>query len=274
MDLPEEIELAKKQRVRDRLLERLTNREEEMAELRTIQQQFEARYTMTVGRLYAEIDDLEAQIAKEEYKLVPDDVEIKKRAEELRRLAEESAKRAEEAAKRASEWKPTAEARKAYHNLARANHPDLAIDAAEKDKRHMLMAELNEAFSSGDQAKLEQMAEDLRFSPHLVPGDTIGDELVRAIRQISQIKMRMAALVRERETIEKSELFELRQRVEAESAEGRDLLDHMANRTRSHIGKVARRLEHLKNVNSAAEEYVKETFGLDIADFREEKNKK
>ena len=53
---------------------------------------------MQVGRLCADLDDIEAQIAEEEYKLVPDDEEIKKKAEELRRRAEESAARALEAA--------------------------------------------------------------------------------------------------------------------------------------------------------------------------------
>ena len=67
---PEDIELAKKQRVLERLLDRLATQEEEMTDLRAEQQQFEARYTMTVGRLYAEMDDLEAQIADEEDRII------------------------------------------------------------------------------------------------------------------------------------------------------------------------------------------------------------
>ena len=273
MHTPEEIELSKKQKVRDRLMDRLADREEEMADLRALQERFEARYTMSVGRLYAEMDELEAQIAEEEYKLVPDDVEIKKRAEELRRQAEESAKRAAEALEKEGDWKPTAEAKKAYHELARSIHPDLAIDAAEKEKRHGLMAELNQAYSSGDQIRLNELAEQLKHSPDLVAGNTIGDELVRTIRQIFQIKQRMTALFNEMHEAEQGELFILRKKVDAEFAEGRDLLEHMANRTRSHINKVQRRLDNLKNVNLAAEEYVKDTFGLDIADFRGEKKK-
>ena len=268
---PEDIELAKKQRVLERLLDRLATQEEEMTDVRAEQQQFEAKYTMTVGRLYAEMDELEAQIAEEEYKLVPDDVEIKKRAEELRRHAEDSAKRAAEAEALANDWQPTAETRKAYHELARAIHPDLAIDAAEKEKRHVMMAELNQAYSTGDRARLRELADELKHSPHLVPGDTIGDELVRVIRQISQIKGRRESLVEERAEAQQGELFVLKQKVDTETAEGRDLLAHMANRTRSHINKVERRLNNLKNVNLAAEDYVKEKFGLDIADFRDER---
>ncbi len=57
-------------------------------------------------------------------------------------------------------------------------------------------------------------------------------------------------------------------RVEAEMAEGRDMLAQMAARTRVHIRKSQRRLQNLKNVNQAQEEYVKEKFGMDIEDFR------
>lgn len=264
---PEEVELNKKRRVLDRLKDRLATSEEEMADLRALQEQFEAQYTMNVARLYAEFDDIEAQIAEEEVKLVPDDEEIIKKAEELRRRAEESAARAAEDAE-AKEFLPTAEAKKAYHDLARVIHPDLALDAAEKDRRHGLMAELNQAYSSGDQQKLNKLVADMRNSPDLVTGDSIGDELVRTIRQMSQVKIRLNELIVERQEAEGSELYTLRKKVEAEMAEGRDLLAQMAARTQVHIKKSERRLMNLRNVNQAQEEYVKEAFGMDIEDFR------
>jgi (p)ppGpp synthase/HD superfamily hydrolase len=65
-----------------------------------------------------------------------------------------------------------------------------------------------------------------------------------------------------------SEQFELQKRVDAEHAEGRDMLAHMAARTRTHIVKAERRLAHLRTVNEAAEGYVKDKYGLDIEDFR------
>jgi len=269
METPEDIELAKKRRVVDRLAERLATKEEEMADLREELDRFEARYTMEVGRLYAQQDELDAQIAEEELKLVPDDEEIKNKVEELRRLAEESAARAAEAEKHSSEkWEPSAEARKAYHDLARIIHPDLALDAIEKDRRHTLMAELNHAYSSGDQAKLKKLSKELRVSPEAVQGGTLGDELVRAIRQIAQMRKRFAELGEEKAKSEASELFELYQKVEAENTEGRDLLKHMAERAKTHIKKTGRRLENLRNVTAAQEEHVKEAFGLEIGDFR------
>jgi hypothetical protein len=220
-----------------------------------------------VARFYAEFDDIEAKIAEEELKLVPDDEEIKKRVEELRRRAEESAARAE-AAHEAEEYIPTLEAKKAYHNLARVIHPDLALDETEKERRHGLMAELNQAYSSGDQKKLDKMIEDLRHSPDVVKGDSVGDDLVRVIRQIYQVNKRFGELEKEKAEAESSELYDLRQKAKAEMSEGRDMLKQMAASTRSHILKASRRLENLRNVNAAQEEYVQETYGLDIEDFR------
>ena len=266
---PEEIELNKKRRVLERLKDRLADREEEMADLRALQEQFEAQYTMGVARLYAEFDAIEAEIAEEEVKLVPDDEEIKKKAEEMRRRAEESAARAAEDAQAGNfRFNPTLEAKKAYHNLARVIHPDLALDVDEKERRHGLMAELNAAYSAGDQKKLNKLVEDYRNSPDLVRGDTVGDELVRAIRQIFQIKVRLNELHEERLIAESSELYTLRKKVETEMAEGRDLLSQMASRTRVHIKKSQRRLANLRSVNAAAEEYVKERYGMDIGEFR------
>lgn len=266
---PEEVELSKKRRVVERLAERLADAEEAIADLRADLERFEARYAMEVGRLYAEQDEIDARIAEEELKLVPDDEEIKKKVEELRRLAEESAARAKAAGEKdAEEWRPTAEARKAYHDLARSIHPDLVLDAGEKERRHNLMAELNHAYSSGNQERMRKLADELRVSPDAVTGGTVGDELVRAIRQISQIQRRLIEIETEKQKTTASELFALHEKAVAESAAGRDMLRQMAERARTHIAKTQRRLENLKNVNQSQEEYVKDKFGLDISSFR------
>lgn len=265
---PEEIELNKKRALLERLKDRLADSEEEMADLRAELEQFEAQYTMGVGRLYAELDDIEALIAEEEFKLVPDDEEIKKKVEELRRRAEESAKRVEEAEAHSEKRQPTPDAKKAYHNLARTIHPDLALDPEEKEKRHGLMAQLNQAYAAGDQTTLNKLVDVLRNSPDLVKGDSIGDDLVRVIRQISQVKDRLRELKGERLTAEGSELFILREKMKAEAAEGRDMIKQIAARTTVQIRKSARRLENLKTVNKAAEEHVRDKYGMDISAFR------
>ena len=130
------------------------------------------------------------------------------------------------------------------------------------------MAKLNEAYSAGDQNRLNKLVEDFRDSPDLIRGDSIGDDLVRAIRQIWQIKNRLKELREEKLKAELSELFTLREKVRAEMREGRNTLKQMGERTKTYIKKSERRLENLRNLNQAQEEYVKDRYGMDISAFR------
>lgn len=266
---PERIELEKKRRKLERLKDRLADREEEMAELRAELEQTEANYTIQVGRHYAELDEIEAQIAEEELKLVPDDEEIKKKVEELRRRAEESAADLEEAQRCNHKLNPTPEAKKAYHNLARLIHPDLATDEEERARRHDLMAKLNDAYADGDQNLLNKLVEEYRDAPELVRGDSIGDDLVRVIRQISQVATRLRELKSEKLKAELSEAFAMREKVRTEAIEGRDYFRQMSERARTHIMKAQRRLITLQNLNVAQEDYVREKYGMDISEFRQ-----
>jgi hypothetical protein len=267
---PEEIELNKKRAVLERLKDRLATSEEQMADLRAELEQFEAQYTMEVGRLYADLDEIDAEIAEEEVKLNPEDEEIKRKAEEARKRAEESAAQADEENWQACtfKWQPTAEAKKAYHKLARMIHPDLALDAEERERRHDLMAKLNDAYSAGDQNLLNKLVEEYRDSPDLIKGDSIGDEFVRAIRQIAQVKARLGELREEKLTLELSELFVLRGKVHAEMLEGRNLLKQMAERTRTHIKKAERRLSNLRQANMSEESDTHVRHGLNISSFQ------
>ena len=241
-----------------------------MADLQAELEQFEAQYTMEVGRYYADLDEVEAQIAEEEVKLNPEDEEIKKKAEEARKRAEESAAQADEENWEGCsfKWQPTVEAKKAYHKLARLIHPDLALDADERTRRHELMAKLNDAYSAGDQNLLNKLVEEYRDSPDLVKGDSIGDELVRVIRQIAQVKNRLKELRHEELTVELSELFILREKVHAEMLEGRNLLKQMAERTKTHIKKAERRFSNLRQANEAGEIDMTERYGLNVSAFK------
>jgi hypothetical protein len=267
---PEEIELRKKRAVLERLKDRLADREEAAADVRAELEQFEAQYTIEVGRLYAELDEIEAEIAEEEVKVHPEDEEIKKKADEARRRAEESAAKADvdnwEGC--SFRWQPTAEAKKAYHRLARMIHPDLALDKEERERRHALMAKLNEAYSTGDQGLLNKLVEEYRDSPDLVKGDSVGDDIVRVIRQIAQVKSRLEELRGELLAIELSELYTLRKKVTAEMRDGRNLLRQMAERTQTSISKAKRKLRNLQQINEAEDFDVNERFGLNVSGLR------
>lgn len=267
---PEKLELEKKCKILKRLRNRLVIREEEMAELSSELAQFEARYTIEVGRLYADLDEVEAQIAEEEIKLNPKDEKIKKRAKEARQRAKESAESNEKENWQACthKWTPSSEAKKAYHNLAKVIHPDLAIDNDERERRHDLMAKLNDAYSKGDQKLLHKLVEEYRDSPDLVKGNSVGDELIRVIRQISQVKRRLKELREEKFKSEMSELYLLKEKVRDEQLQGRNLLKQMAERTKSQIKKSKRRLNNIQQVLKADGVHTSERYGLNVGAFR------
>ncbi|HSA51297.1 MAG TPA: hypothetical protein VLH10_14485 [Yinghuangia sp.] len=56
--------------------------------------------------------------------------------------------------------KPSDEARRLYRELARRAHPDLAQDAAEKERRGDFIARVNSAYSAGDVAGLMALDEE------------------------------------------------------------------------------------------------------------------
>ncbi len=246
---PEEIELEKKRKLFARLEERLVVREQESADMRAELKEFEVKYVMIVGRLYAELDEVEAEIALEEAKLCPNDEEAQRKAQEARTKAEESSAHANEVSWQGCnrKYNPPPDVKKTYHKLAKLIHPDLATFIEERERRHTIMAELNRAYENGDEEKMQKLLEDWQHNADLVKGNSIGDDLIRVIRQIAQVKKRLKNLRTELEEFEKTELFQLREKVESEMREGRNLLDQMANRAESHIKKAKRRLEVLRH---------------------------
>ena len=67
---------------------------------------------------------------------------------------------------------------------------------------------------------------------------------------------------------ELSEAYNLREKARSEQLEGRNYFKQMSERTKTHILKSQRRLENLRHLNVAQEDYVKERFGMDISEFR------
>jgi hypothetical protein len=122
----------------------------------------------------------------------------------------------------------------------------------ERERRHLIMAELNRAYENGDEETMNRLMNDWQNSPDLIKGNDIGALLVRVIRQIAQVENRLNALKKEMSNAKETELYQLRNKVEEERKAGRDLLDQMADRVKIHIKKAKRRLEILRQDISSA----------------------
>ncbi len=97
------------------------------------------------------------------------------------------------------------------------------------------MAQANEAYSRGDAEALQRILDEYRDGSDSVPGEGIGAELIRIIRQISQAKKRLTAIEKELSEFQQSEIALLRKDVETAQKDGRNLFDELAVSVRERI---------------------------------------
>ncbi|HEV8163792.1 MAG TPA: hypothetical protein VGR74_04980, partial [Actinomycetota bacterium] len=119
------------------------------------------------------------------------------------------------------------QAKRLFRQLARIIHPDLAGDAAERERRTNLMVAANLAYEQGDVAALEKLLVDWERSPEAVTGEGALAELERTVRRIAQIQANIDAIDEELAELEASAMGWLRRRTEKAAREGWDLLAHM-----------------------------------------------
>jgi hypothetical protein len=228
--MPEERELEKKRAELADLEEDLAERELELATFQAELHEFEQRYLRIVGVRYAELDEVNAQIAEACARLFPDSATARKEAQQAREQAQESAGAAADAtsAETREKFKPSDDLKKLYRDLARQMHPDLTTDEQERTRRHQLMVEVNRAYETGDEERLRAILRDWQLSPEAIKDEGVGAELIRIIRKIAQAEERIAAIQAEIEQLEESELAGLKRKAEDAEDEDRDLLAEMA----------------------------------------------
>jgi hypothetical protein len=220
---PEERYLREQDERLSELTQRLAEKEAEFATTRSRLAAFRTEYVKRFGPLYAELDRLEASIARAS----GSSHETKTRAAEADRraaAAEAAAREAEEDA--TSHAEPSKRARELYLAAAMRVHPDLALDEPERARRTRIMAALNEAYEAGDEAALLRILEGESARPEDVQGDDVASRLVRTIRKLAQVQGRFTELVQMTEAVAADPLFKLFSMVRAEWEAGHDpLLD-------------------------------------------------
>ena len=182
---PEEEELARKRAELAQLEDELAERELQIASSRGELAAFERLYLRTVGVLYAELDEINAQIA-ERMAQKSGTEEANRAAKQSRQRAQESQAAVESQAAAARDFAPSPELKSLYREVAKRVHPDLASDAADRKRRERLMAEANEAYEQGDAERLKKILAEYETSPESVQGVGVAADLVRVIRKITQ----------------------------------------------------------------------------------------
>lgn len=246
---PEDIELKKKQEELCELEAEFAEMELTLATLRADLHCFEIRYIKHVRRLYAILDDIEAQIAEEVALRYPRNTHVKNIAEQARSKAQKSASEADIANEThisETEFKPSESLRALYRSAAKAIHPDLAGDDTDRERRHKVMASVNEAYENGDENRIRTIIEEWEASPESVKGEGTPAELIRVIRRISLILKRLDNIKNEIEQLQNSSLALLKKKADEALSQGRDILKEMAITIQTEIQEAEERLTHIR----------------------------
>jgi hypothetical protein len=222
---PDDAELARAQEELAVLEAQLAQRELELVTLHAELRAFEGRYLRSVGFVLGELDALNAEIAATVAAARPDDAAAHEKAEATRRRAEQTAETLGQHGgdEQPERFSPSEGLKKLYRDAAKRLHPDLSTDDADRERRQRLMAEVNAAYSAGDETRLADLLASAVEAGEQTAGD-VRTELAKITRQISMATERIGLIAAEIGALRRSELYLLRARVDAAEAEGRDLL--------------------------------------------------
>ena len=232
---PEEKELERKKAILSELEDALANRELELATLKADLLSFQHIYLEAVGQLIAELDEIEARVAEATARKYPTDNKTEETVKKARKRANESANSYQSYREEIGvslpkrKFSPTENLKKLFREVAKRIHPDLASNERDRTIREELMKRANDAYRDEDEENLRSILAEYEAHPESIMGDSIGAELIRAIRNIELINQRMNAIVNEIDVVMKSELFLLKKNVEDAKIENRDLFNEMAN---------------------------------------------
>ncbi len=227
--LPEEQELIRLETEQTELEEQVTSAELTLETSKTETAQFQHRYHQTVGRLYAQLDELDAQITKVQAGLSPDDAAAQAHAQTAEQQAKASA---EEAGLIEAQPSPppviTPELKLAFRQAAKLMHPDRATNEPERLRRTALMAQVNLAYERGDQKAIEKLVSEYGQDPEAITGGDVASCIVKSIRRIAQLRRRMGEVQQQMDAMQQTEIFELKQTIEETEAMGGDPLGDLA----------------------------------------------
>jgi hypothetical protein len=241
---PEDHELSLKRDEQVALESELADRELRSANLRAELGAFERQYLHHVGLRYAELDELKAQIAERLALEQPHNERAQQAARDARARADETTSSAgEKSAEAPRAFAASPELKRLYREVAKRIHPDLTSDRDDRAKRQQLMAEANEAYEGGNEEQLAKILNEYECSPEAVRGDGPGAELIRVIRRISQARSRLAEMEAETQELLRSDLYQLKSRVDEAEAHGRDVLAEMIAKVDEQIADAKSRLE-------------------------------
>lgn len=242
---PEDAELSRKQSELSELQSRLADLELQLLTLRLELSEFENLYHKTVGPLYAELDEVDAQIAEKQAQREPLNTKAAETASYARSKAEESRRVVDSVLTLPPPVERSQSLKDLYRTVAKRLHPDLSRDETDRVVRERLMTQANLAYEKGDEAKLREILEEYDSNPDLVVGSDVGAELIRTIRRISLASSKIKKIEHEITDLNNSELAKLRATVNEGKRSGTDVLGQLVE---SLNRRIQQRRQHLSTL--------------------------
>lgn len=238
-----------------KLAEQVISAELELETAKTETAQFQRRYYEMVGKFYAQLDELDAQIANAQAGLSPDDTVAQVHAQAAQ---EQARKSAEEAGLIEAQPPPplviTPQLKQAFRRAAMMMHPDRATTEPERLRRHGLMIKVNLAYERGDQQAIEKlvlefiqdpaMQEEIE-DPELIADQGVELKILQIIRRTGQLRRRMDEIQQELQEKKQSDIYKLRTTIERAELRGGDPMGNLAEQLLQELSERKIRLEEI-----------------------------
>ncbi len=223
-----------------RLAAEASAREVELASMRAELLTLQNRYLAEIGVLYSDLARLEAELRDAEIRAglrLPEEIDTDDDT------GEHDGGAASTGCVNAAA--PTEDLKRVFRDVAKAVHPDLAMDDMARCRRHSLMAEANRAYAERDADRLRLI---LHALEHDADDDFLaeGDWAVRSPARAARLRARIAHLERERTELERSAIARLRKKIDEARAQGWDLWAEMLQQVRREISTTAARIAKLR----------------------------
>jgi hypothetical protein len=225
----------------------LVARELELAALKVELQKLQSRYLTEVGASYAQLTELEAAIADIEIRAgmrpPPDEIDDIDEIDEQDEAGDRDAGAGGGCDNRGL---PSDALKRVFRDVAKAIHPDLALDEPARCRRHSLMAEANRAYAERDEDRLRLILRAWERSPEAVIGDDPGSHRERQARRVAESDARLVEIERELADLRASAIWRLKGKIDEARAQGWDLFAEMVLQVKREVARASARLASLR----------------------------
>lgn len=215
----------------------IAGREIELADLEKGMRIFEGRYLPVVGNKYDQLAEIEKQIA--ELQGLPFDEDVV------------DASLAEDEVGCGQNRMHSDRLKKLYREVARKFHPDLTSCEHERRHRHQLMVEVNRAYETGAEDRLQNLLDAGAAPDEVTDARVMSAEMILLLRKVAEARQRLVGIEADLADITGSEIYKLKLRVENGDSMGVDLMAELVSQVDRQIRKSLNRLEHLRAMEIA-----------------------